>query len=470
MTVTVQEVERLLASANPWWVDDAWAERDKQLLEAKAAPFTYEPKTLHSLVEGSLYFLRGPRRAGKSTLMKRKIQELISSGIPPRSIVHFSVEGWTAGDLEELIRQATGHLRGEPGTCYWFIDEVTSVNGTWPSALKRQRDQNPQFAQDTVVVAGSSAARLDQVTKDLAGRRGRATRTNLLLLQMPFCEVARALGVSLPAMQDWSPAGLTAKTIRGLVDELQPWQPALLEAWAKYLTIGGYPQAVAEYLRSGVVGPDLSETLFEVVHGDALLRSNLAPVQTNGILRGITRSLSSLLSVGSVAREVGVAQSTATARLEDLRLNFLAYPVSREQGLGAKPGSQAKWYFTDPQLARLASSRGAGPAPGVMELAEQQLSLVLLQALERSSLGAALSHDQLFYYRSSTGAEIDFVAAAFDGVCFESKYTDGSWGRAFQTIEASPYKLGVVATRSGTEKHRAGWALPAPLLAVILGA
>jgi hypothetical protein len=79
-----------------------------------------------------------------------------------------------------------------------------------------------------------------------------------------------------------------------------------------------------------------------------------------------------------------------------------------------------------------------------------------------------MRHDRLLYYRSSTGAEIDFVSASFAATCVESKFVDRSWGRAFQTIEAWGRSTGVVATRSGLKRHDGGWALPAGLVAFLL--
>ena len=146
----------------------------------------------------------------------------------------------------------------------------------------------------------------------------------------------------------------------------------------------------------------------------------------------------------------------------------MTFPVHREQGIAPKPQSQSKWYFTDPRLARLAADFGAGSPPDATALSEQQLAVALLRALEEESPGAAIRHDRLLYYRSRTGAEIDFVSPSFSAGCVESKFVDRGWGRAFQTIEASGRSAGVVATRSGVQQHDGGWALPAGFVAFVL--
>jgi predicted AAA+ superfamily ATPase len=174
------------------------------------------------------------------------------------------------------------------------------------------------------------------------------------------------------------------------------------------------------------------------------------------------------MSVHAMAQAVNLANATVGQRLDALRRSFVAFPVHREQGLAPKPRSQAKWYFTDPGLSRIAFHFGAGAPPDPTALSEQQIGVALLRALEQRSPGAAMRHDRLLYYRSTTRAEIDFVSADFTMTCFESKFVDRGWGRAFQTIEASGRSAGVVATRSGLRRHDGGWALPAGLIAFLL--
>lgn len=466
-----EEIDRELIAANPWWRDPDWQNGDVQLRRAATAPFEHHPDVLDRLDPGGLYVVRGPRRVGKSTELKRAIARGLDEGVPARQVVHMSVEGWRVEDLVHVVHRAADHwLRGEDGQRAWFIDEITAVHGDWPSAIKRLRDGHASFANDTVVLTGSSGARFDEATKQLAGRRN-CTDSDRVLLQMPFGAVGAAMGRSWPESPSLTVAELAdADRVAAEVDALRPWVPEIVAAWETYLVVGGYPQSVARYLdHAEHEDPALMAALWDVTHGDALARGGLAQTQTQALLRGVSSSLTSLLSGSAVAQKVDVSPDAARARLEDLRRSFLAFPVHREQGLAPRPSAQAKWYFTDPLLARLAAWRGAGTEPSKAALSEQQLGVGLLRKLEQASSGAAIAHDRLLYYRSSTRAEIDFVAEAFRGVCVESKYVDARWGRAFQTVEASPFGTGIVATRSGLERHEGGWALPAGLVAHLLG-
>lgn len=468
----VSEIDAELAASNPWWRDpENWEESDVQLRAARQSPLSYAPRPLREVTTGGLYILRGPRRVGKSTALKQFVAERLRSGAPPRSVLHVSVEGRSAQDLVDIVRRgAASWLEGEPGERLWVIDEITGVKGAWPEHIKRLRDSDPAFSADTVVLTGSSAAKFDEARRLLAGRRN-TDRGDRTLFQMGFTEVARALGVELPESPGWRAADLgDASAVEAAISRYRPWIPTLVDAWDHYLAVGGYPQAVAAELQGpgGHRGAVLTEALWDVIHGDAFEGAGLTHTQTQTILRSLSSSLGSLFSVQGLAQAAGVAFATAESRLDALRRAFVAFPVHREQGLAPKSRSQSKWYFTDPRLARLGAEFGSGSPPDATALSEQQLAVALLRALEEESPGAAIRHDRLLYYRSRTGAEIDFVSASFPASCVESKFVDRGWGRAFQTIEASGRSAGVVATRSGVQRHDGGWALPAGLVAFVL--
>ena len=468
--MNTNEIDSELSVVNPWWRDpNRWPKSDVQLRTARRSVLDYDPRPLDDLTPGGLYILRGPRRVGKSTALKKLIARHLDAGAPPRTILHVSVEGRTAQDVVDIVRRAnTTWLRGDPGQRLWVIDEITGVKGPWPEHVKRLRDSDAHFSADTVVLTGSSAARFEEARKQLAGRR-HAERSDRMLFQMGFMDVCRALELELPESPNITASALgDSEMIQAQVDSVRPWLPAIIDAWDRYLRVGGYPQAVELELTQSGADFALRDTLWDVIHGDAFEGSELSPTQTQTILRSIASSLSSLYSVEGLAAAIDVAHATARARLDALRRAFVAFPVHREQGLAPRPQAQAKWYFTDPRLARLASELGAGSPPGLSALSEQQLAVALLRALEAESPGAAVRHDTLLHYRSRTRAEIDFVSPVFAQTCVESKFVNRGWGRAFQTIAASGRRTGIVATRSGTRRHEGGWALPAGLVAYLL--
>jgi uncharacterized protein len=459
-----------LAATNRWWRTPAWADADRQLKTAATAPFSYRAGCLRDLRPGGLYLLRGPRRAGKSTEIKYAIVDLLDAGVPPRNIIHAAVDGWRAADIRTMIMGAAEtFLGGVTGTRYWFLDEISSVVGDWPNTIKNLRDNDPAFAEDTVVLTGSSAARLHEVRKALAGRRGEVTNTDRTLLPMGFTDVVAAAGVGLPPITPVTTSDLRSKTARAQVHELLPYLSDLVALWEAYLRVGGFPQAVASWRRTGDVSEPVVDALWDVVYGDAIIEARFSAPQTMTLLARLAANLCSPLVLADLARDVDADRTTVRGRLADLAENFLAWPCHQEQGLAPKLSAQSKWYFADPLLARLAALRQLGSEPDFTKLSQQQIGIALLRSLNAAAIGDIADHDAVLYYRSRTRAEIDFVGRRLGGVAVESKYTDATTGRDVQTIVASPWQ-GIIASRSVVKYGEQLDILPAPMVALLLGA
>jgi hypothetical protein len=93
---------------------------------------------------------------------------LLSTGVAPLRVVRVSVDGWRANRLgtlyEYVTRVATTSVGDAPR--YWFLDEVTAVEGSWWSVLKDLRD-NTGLRDACVVLTGSSNRGLDDAIKAL---------------------------------------------------------------------------------------------------------------------------------------------------------------------------------------------------------------------------------------------------------------------------------------------------------------
>jgi uncharacterized protein len=469
-SMKVGEIQLQLAATNRWWRSADWQHDDPDLRAASRAPFNYRSGSLRNLAPGALYVLRGPRRAGKSTEVKYAIADLLATGVPPRNIIHATVDGWRAGDLRTLVTGAAAtFLAGVTGMRYWFIDEISSVLGDWPVTIKNLRDTDSGFAADTVVLTGSSAARLHEVRKALAGRRGAAEHSDRTLLPMRFTDVVAAAGVELPAITPLPPGELADADLAGLISSLLPFLADIVPLWEAYLRVGGFPQAVSSWRTSGDVDAAFTQAMWDVVYGDAITGARFSAPQTATLLSRLSRGLCSPLNVSDLAREVDTSFDTTKERLADLAESFLTWPCHREQGLRPKLNAQTKWYFTDPVLARLASLRGYGHEPDLTQLSQQQLGLALLRSLDATAVGAVADHDELLYRRNSTGSEIDFVGRRLGGVAVESKYVDDDrWGRTAQIFRSSPWR-GIVASRSVTQWEDTLSVIPTCLLVLLLG-
>jgi hypothetical protein len=156
---------------------------------------------------------------------------------------------------------------------------------------------------------------------------------------------------------------------------------------------------------------------------------------------------------------------------EYLRDSFLSWTCSRRAANTwlALVGAQEKIYASDPLLARLMHVRNQHrPDVDPTILAEMQIGM----AIRRRQVAAGATwtgEDRLFYWRTPTRKEIDFVSEDLGGAAVEGKYTEQRWRQESATVNASQWR-GVLATRNvlDTDSRDKAWAVPAALLAYII--
>jgi hypothetical protein len=140
------------------------------------------------------------------------------------------------------------------------------------------------------------------------------------------------------------------------------------------------------------------------------------------------------------------------------------------------PGSQANLYFTDSIIAWLPSTLRAGvPTPDMSGLTEMALGVSLARAIDNLEEGRWLSGDTIGYLRTPSGTEVDLApvavptsAGSATTTAVESKWVDARWRSEARTVEGR-YAGGMLATKSLLDLEHPAWAVPAPLVALMLG-
>lgn len=469
------QLRRLLTDRSVWWREPDWEESDPDLREAAESPFVYEPDPLADLQPGGLYVLRGPRRVGKSVEVKRAVAAAIRDGANPRLVCFCSCDGLTAQDVRRLIvvgQKDTATLSGER---HWFLDEITAVPG-WAAAIKELRDGDPAFRQSRVVLTGSSARDLRDATKALAGRRGGAVDSDRLLLPMDFRSFCDSIGgfERLPG-EALHPRDLLTMVGEHAVGELSPFFSELDHAWQSYLRVGGFPRAVSDFVATAEVGDGFVQALWDVIAGDAFRSTGMTETEVATFLERLVIGIGSPLNASAVARDVGLSDNhRVNDRIAALMLALMAWRCHRIKDDLPNPRAQEKVYFLDPLIARLPHHRdGRRRDPDDSQLTEQQLGMLLLRAAGGPGPAPLLEASTVMYERTASDAEIDFVGREL-GTAFESKYQDGPWRRAAQTIRARRER-GVMVTRTVLDVgEREGttrvWAVPAGIVAWLLRA
>jgi len=462
-----------LSGMNPWWRDvGTWVRKDPDLRAAQESGLGYEPSALDDLLPGGLYLLRGPRRVGKTVAIKQSIARLLSDGVQPLSIVRVAADGWEAHELRTVVQNLPLPPLPEGVRRWWFIDEVTAVVGDWATQVKWLRDNHPEFADATVVLTGSSASALTAGAGTLAGRRGPVARVDRTLMPMGFRAFASVWHPGLSTLPRIAPHQIHSAPGAEAYQAASPWLDDLVRLWQLYLLYGGFPAAVAAARANQPIPEWFIDAMFSVIHRDAFSKTSLDEGQTSALTARLWRSTSTPLNLRSVGDDLGLPHTTVARHVEYLRDAYLLWtcPQLAREWL-PRQRAQDKVYPIDPFIGRLTHLRSASRDdldPTV--LAEAQVGMALRRATMRQG-GSWTSDHSLFYLRTTTRKEIDFVGESLGGAAVEGKYTDsGRWAGEAATVAASTYR-GVLTTRSVLDLTGGAdgpWAVPAAVLAVLI--
>jgi predicted AAA+ superfamily ATPase len=428
-----------------------------------------------------LVVLSGPRRIGKSvTLLRTAVTLLGRDDVDPRQVILVACDGMTPQDLRRVLvlaRAMTTSIdaaaENTPARRVWLFDEIGTIAG-WSAVLKYARD-NTAFGDDTVVVTGSQWAPDEDIEGHLlAGRAGSGTRRRRAMLPMSFREFVHATSPGLDTSERIHPADLQNSTTRQVFESFAMFVDDLDLAWQAYLTIGGFPRSVAEHAQLGGVTEAFLLDIEAWLHRD--IDPAAGPESIPLLLDALQRRSSSPLAVTPTGEHLQYGKGMLERRLARMTRShaLIACPQRDDEGLPVVR-TQAKHYLTDPILAWLSSRRRSGlPEPDMTRLTEAVIGCTLARSIDQWDEGRWEHGDTIGYIRTSTGREIDFAPVPVRGaagasmtVPIESKWVDSGWRGEARTITGK-YGRGVVATKTTLDMTGPVWAIPAPLLALVL--
>lgn len=482
------EIRRHLTQMNPWWraavsatSPTAWVGQHRVFKDLGRHDMGYRSAVLDDIADGpvsdQLVALSGPRRIGKSVTLLQTAERLCArNDIDPRQVIHVPCDGMTAPDLRRVLvlgRTLTESVdREAPRPRVWLLDEVSAIVG-WSAILKSARD-NTDFGDDTVVATGSRWADGEDVEGNLmAGRAGRGTRRRRLLYPMSFREFVRATQPDLGLPDRLHPADLQSEAARATLETYGLFVDDLDLAWQAYLTTGGFPRAVAEHSQLGAVTDAFIADLEAWLHRD--VEPAASPESIPLLLDALTSRSSSPLSVSSTAQALAYGKGVLDLRLRRLIASHALVRCPRRDSGQIVPGSQAKYYLTDPLLSWLPSRRRAGlVTPDMTQLTESTIGVTQARAIDVIDEGRLLHGDTIGYVRTTNDKEIDLgpvvvptSAGAATTVPLESKWVDHGWKSEARTMSAK-FNAGILATKSVLDLEGHVWAVPAPLVALVL--
>lgn len=406
------ELARIIENTNPWW-----NARPDVVPNFRRLAFRTCFDLLQDRSQRRAVLLSGPRRVGKSVILKQIAHALLAEGAPPRSVLYVSFEQ----SLLKLVplRQVLDvyresfHPAGEPA--FLLLDEI-HYSPEWDVEIKVLVDQRPEYR----ILATGSATNATRGQQESGVGRWRTVKIPTLsfyeYLRLRNKEIGVAPGeVSLHELRSVSDAGRI---------EIASRTTHLMPEFDRYMLMGGFPEtaqleSVAEaqrLLHDDVVDRVLKRdmtTLFGVRSVPELERLFIYLCYHTG----------AIMQVRQCATDLGVNRQTVQNFLDLLEMANLIYrlPPDSHGGKLALKGS-SKYYTVDAALRNAVLLKGEEVLRDATELGRVVETTILRHVY-------AYHYDRLprlAYWRDSkTNREVDIVVRLGDFVVpFEVKYRE----------------------------------------------
>ena len=317
--------------------------------------------------------ITGPRRGGKSSLMKLICDDLIKKyKVPPSNILYLNFEDerfieFNISDFAQIyelflqINRPTGRL-------YFFLDEIQNVTG-WEKWVNRLYENE----NIKIFLTGSNASLLSsEISTALTGR-------NRTITNFPF-----SFGEFL-----------TFKNYRLQENDFYKTEKrAVIKSFfQEYLRLGGYPEIIK------INDPTLLEQYFkDIIYRDILPRYSIKKIkEIRELCLFLASNLGSIHSYNRLQNLIGVKSiNTVKTYLEILEEAFLFFRINLfDYSIKRQIYNPSKTYIIDTALGNSISFKFSENIGHIYE------DLVFLELKRRNK--------EIYYWKSKKGKEVDFL-------------------------------------------------------------
>ncbi|MBI4677868.1 MAG: ATP-binding protein [Elusimicrobia bacterium] len=336
----------------------------------------YVAKLREFLKANQIVTVTGPRRAGKSYVMRQAARSLVAEGTPPEDILLVNLEDPRLIDLDvktlDRIFETYREFLAPKGVPFVFLDEVQEVAGweRWVGAMH-------ELGKARLVVSGSNARLLSrELGTLLTGRH--------LDLRVSTLSFAEFLAFNEAAPADRLDVSARAVELKGFL--------------RRYLEEGAFPQvALAAPKREILLG-----YLEDIVQKDVIRRFRIRKAEgLKALVKHYLSNPAAHVTFAALGKSFGVSPDSIerfSGHLEQVYavslLKRFSYKV-REQEKNPR-----KAYCVDTGLCNAAGFRFSG---NLGRLAE---NAVFLELLRRRLADPCF---EAFYWKDERGREVDFV-------------------------------------------------------------
>ncbi|MFH0887342.1 MAG: ATP-binding protein [bacterium] len=325
---------------------------------------------------GQVVAIIGPRRSGKSYIMRQFAQSLIGQGVNRNNILIVNFEDPRFPELNAKtlgqIFDAYLEFLSPQGELYVFLDEVQEVSG-WEKWVRSMQE----LKKAQIVISGSNARLLSQeLATVLTGRH-----LNITVFPLSFREYLLFNKIEL---RDSLDIVHHAVSIKGL--------------FRKYLEFGSYPEVALK----GMGREILSSYFDDILNRDLIRRYKIRKGEKlESLAKFYLSQIASLTTYNSAAKFLDISTDTVEKFSSYLKTAYLLFFLKRfSYKLKEQEKSPRKVYAIDTGLANAVGfsfSENRGRA------AE---NMVFLELLRSQAVNPAL---EIYFWKDIHHREVDFV-------------------------------------------------------------
>ncbi len=333
-------------------------EKDKLKDRSLVETLNYKSKEIIDLI--------GPRRSGKSSILKLIIKHLnlknnylfINFEDP------FFIENNSPHIIEEFISVFKEYF--SPRLEYLFLDEIQEIN-QWERAVRKLRDSG----EFKIFITGSSSKLLSgEMSTLLTGRH-----LSYKVFPLSFSEFLNFKNVNIKHKKD-----------------IVLNQKAIAKYFYKYMNTGSFPEVVL------TENSELVKNYFyDILQKDIVMRYN---IREKEILEKIAiyslSNSSKIMSIESLKKTFGISFALTSSYISYLKNSFLIFELPQfSYSLKKQQRSLKKIYSIDSGLANAVSFRFSKDSGRILE------NIVFLHL--------KITGKEIYYYRTKNNLEVDFI-------------------------------------------------------------
>lgn len=341
LDIPLADVQRRLGADNPWWRAGGGIDREEATWPRRAYFPHFCGLAADTRVRRAVVLI-GPRRVGKTVMLKHFVQRLLDEGVSGTRILYASLDtplysGRSLEGLVQLFVDAQGHA---PDDQLWIVFDEIQYLKNWEVHLKSLVDTYPRIR---FIASGSAAAALRMKSRE----SGAGRFTEFVLPPLTFAEYLLFAGQEEALIAeragDNGPSRFLARDIAALNVE-----------FLSYLNFGGFPEAVMnEAVRANPSRFLRQDIIDKVLLKDLPSLYGISDTQElNRFFNVLAFNTGDELGLEALSKHSGISKQRLSEYLEYLEAAYLIRRVHRidENALRLRRARTFKVYLTNPSV------------------------------------------------------------------------------------------------------------------------